>query len=255
MAGSDAKPDDAALQEYFSTEQGRAELDAYFRTPAGAKALKKALIDEVHGRQPALGVAVKTDADVLARALFERPPRRGVAFVWDLVRLSWESDAFFALLLYRIRVRLMVAGVPLIPQMLHHLCMSISQVCIGRHVILQPGAVLLHGQVVIDGRIEIGSYATIAPWVTLGRNGPALEGPTIGTHALIGTGAKLLGPIKIGDHVKVGANAVVLSDVESYATVAGIPAKLVRNRKDDPEQVEMREAIRRAFAEEAAKKK
>lgn len=53
--------------------------------------------------------------------------------------------------------------------------------------------------------------------------------PTIGSHVLIGCGAKLIGPITIGDGVRIGANAVVLNDVPAGATVVGIPASVVRN--------------------------
>ncbi|WP_410054782.1 serine O-acetyltransferase [Olsenella uli] len=53
--------------------------------------------------------------------------------------------------------------------------------------------------------------------------------PTIGTHVLIGCGAKLIGPIIIGDGARIGANAVVLNDVPAGATVVGIPASVVRN--------------------------
>lgn len=53
--------------------------------------------------------------------------------------------------------------------------------------------------------------------------------PTIGSHVLIGCGAKLIGPITIGDGARIGANAVVLNDVPAGATVVGIPASVVRN--------------------------
>lgn len=53
--------------------------------------------------------------------------------------------------------------------------------------------------------------------------------PTIGSHVLIGCGAKLIGPITIGDGARIGANAVVLNDVPAGATAVGIPASVVRN--------------------------
>lgn len=49
----------------------------------------------------------------------------------------------------------------------------------------------------------------------------------IGNHVDIGAGAKIIGPVRIGDHVRVGANAVVTHDVPSYATVVGIPARII----------------------------
>jgi serine O-acetyltransferase len=70
----------------------------------------------------------------------------------------------------------------------------------------------------------------IAPWVTLGRYGEALEGPTIGTDVFIGTGAKIFGAIKVGDGARIAANAVVTRDVPPNTTVAGAPAKVIRDR-------------------------
>jgi hypothetical protein len=60
--------------------------------------------------------------------------------------------------------------------------------------------------------------------------GFSVDGPTIGDHAYIGTGAKVLGPVKIGDYVRIGANAVVVHDVPDSVTVVGIPARIVGPR-------------------------
>ena len=55
--------------------------------------------------------------------------------------------------------------------------------------------------------------------------------PTIGSDVIIGSGAKVLGPVTIGDNVKVGANSVVLQDVPSNSTAVGIPAQIKTRRK------------------------
>jgi serine O-acetyltransferase len=89
-----------------------------------------------------------------------------------------------------------------------------------------------HGKVVADGWVRIGSGTMITPWVTLGLT-TTVQGPTIGRDVLIGTGAKLLGPIVIGDRARIGANAVVLCDVPPDTTVAGVPATVVRNRRTE----------------------
>ncbi|MNL61354.1 Serine acetyltransferase [compost metagenome] len=52
--------------------------------------------------------------------------------------------------------------------------------------------------------------------------------PTIGNNVLIGTGAKILGNIKIGDNTKIGANSVVLKDIPRNATVVGLPGKVIK---------------------------
>ena len=88
-----------------------------------------------------------------------------------------------------------------------------------------------HGMgVVIGETAEIGDDVLMYHQVTLG--GTALEKvkrhPTIGNNVLIGMGAKIIGPILVGDNVRVGANAVVTKDVPENSTVVGIPAKVVK---------------------------
>jgi serine O-acetyltransferase len=92
-----------------------------------------------------------------------------------------------------------------------------------------------HGMgVVIGETAEIGDDVTIYQGVTLG--GVSLERskrhPTIGAGAVIGAGAKILGPILIGANARVAANAVVLADVPDGATAIGVPARLVGQHAD-----------------------
>ncbi|MEL6577883.1 MAG: hypothetical protein AAFQ81_18530, partial [Pseudomonadota bacterium] len=74
---------------------------------------------------------------------------------------------------------------------------------------------------------SIGPNALIRPFVTIGLMEGNLQGPTIGAGVVIGTGAKLLGPITVGDGARIGANAVVIEDVPAGATVVGVPARPV----------------------------
>ena len=74
-----------------------------------------------------------------------------------VVRLCWVSDAFAAHVLYRLRTTLKRRRIPVLPRLLHRLSMMLSQVAIGDPVLMHPGVYLIHGQVVIDGIIEIGS--------------------------------------------------------------------------------------------------
>ncbi len=88
-----------------------------------------------------------------------------------------------------------------------------------------------HGMgVVIGETAEIGDNVLIYHGVTLGgtgHDGDKKRHPTVGNNVTIGTGAKLLGPINIGDNAKIGANAVVLKDVPENTTAVGIPAKII----------------------------
>ena len=88
--------------------------------------------------------------------------------------------------------------------------------------------------VVIGETTEIGENVTIYQGVTLGGIMPSIESdsqrnqkrhPTIGNNVIIGSGAQILGSIKIGDNARVGANSVVFKDVSSNVTVAGVPAR------------------------------
>ena len=94
-----------------------------------------------------------------------------------------------------------------------------------------PGFFIDHGMGVVIGETSlIGRDVTMYHQVTLGGTGWFSEKrhPTVGDEVLIGAGAKLLGPIKIGTGAKIGAGAVVLGDVPEGCTAVGIPAKVVR---------------------------
>ena len=81
--------------------------------------------------------------------------------------------------------------------------------------------------VVIGETTEIGDDVTLYHGVTLGGTGKdkGKRHPTVGNKVVIGAGAKVLGPINIGDNSKIGSNSVVLKDVPSGATAVGIPAR------------------------------
>ncbi|HHW48068.1 MAG TPA: serine O-acetyltransferase [Clostridiaceae bacterium] len=88
-----------------------------------------------------------------------------------------------------------------------------------------------HGMgVVIGETAEIGDNCTIYHGVTLGGTGKerGKRHPTIGNNVLISAGAKILGPFKVGDNSRIGANAVVLNEVEENTTVVGVPGRAVK---------------------------
>ena len=88
---------------------------------------------------------------------------------------------------------------PLLPRLLHRLAIITGQVAIGDPVVIQPGLYLLHGQVVIDGLTEIGPRARIAPFVTIGLRQGDSSGRGSAPTSQIGTGAKVLGRVTVGD--------------------------------------------------------
>ena len=88
-----------------------------------------------------------------------------------------------------------------------------------------------HGSgVVIGETAEIGDDCTLYQGVTLGGTGKhtGKRHPTLGSGVMVGAGAKVLGPFKVGDRAKIASNAVVLEEVPSDATAVGVPARVVR---------------------------
>ncbi|HEY1595848.1 MAG TPA: hypothetical protein VGF74_10670 [Thermoleophilaceae bacterium] len=195
------------------------------QAPAG-RAERKAFWRALRARHPGLREALVADARVTARYRGERDEFSSTLdTAVQIARLCWVSDAFLAHALYRAKARLQALGVPLVPRLLHKLAMASAQVSIGDPVVMEPGVYIIHGQIVVDGLVEIGPGAVIAPFVTIGLRAGDVQGATIGRNVNIGTGAKVIGGVRIGDGATVGANAVVVDDVAPGATVVGAPAR------------------------------
>lgn len=96
---------------------------------------------------------------------------------------------------------------------------------IGRRLVIDHGT-----GIVIGATAEIGDDCLLYQGVTLGGTGAAREKrhPTLGNNVMVGCGAKVLGPFRVGDNVKIAANSVVLREVPDNCTVVGIPGHIVR---------------------------
>jgi len=138
---------------------------------------------------------------------------------------------FHAILLHRLAHRMYKAGVPILPRFLS----QISRFFTG--IEIHPGATIGrrffidHGMgVVIGETTEIGDDVLVYQNVTLGGTGNerGKRHPTIGNNVVIGTGAKVLGGITIGDNARIGAGSVVVKPVPDNSTVVGIPGRVVR---------------------------
>lgn len=88
------------------------------------------------------------------------------------------------------------------------------------------------GTLIINGGASIGDYCSLRPGVVIGNRYDGNDLPTIGNHVSVGVGAKILGNVKIGDNVAIGANAVVLCDVPSDSAAVGVPAKIVPRKRN-----------------------
>ena len=143
-----------------------------------------------------------------------------------------------AVLAHRISHALDEVGVPLAPRMLSNVVKVATGVEIHPAAKIGRGLFIDHGAgVVIGETAEVGDGVTMYQGVTLGGTGFARgkRHPTVGREVMIGSGAKLLGPIEVGARSKIGANSVVVHDVPENATVVGNPGHPVRvdGRKPD----------------------
>ena len=174
----------------------------------------------------------------LTHSFMPKPPDRPLIDHWQAKGERAARVVFgmpvLPVILLRLRNRLVRLRVPILPYLCELLSGALWSVLIGRYVQIGPGFLIPHGHIVIDGEVKIGRNCTVNPWVTIGLSrrrhlgGLDLHGPTIGDRVFIGTGAKLLGPITIGDGARIGANAVVIEDVPANATVVGVPARVVQ---------------------------
>lgn len=169
-----------------------------------------------------------------------------------------------AVLLHRAAHRLYQWHVPVAPRALSQLSRFFTEIEIHPGATIGRRFFIDHGSGVVIGETsEIGDDVLMYQGVTLGGTG-AEKGkrhPTIGNRVVIGTGAKVLGNIRIGDNVKIGAGSVVVHPAPDNSTVVGIPGRVVRVRPEggplehgrlpDPEGQAMDDLARRVAALEA----
>lgn len=164
------------------------------------------------------------------RAMIDRDPALGRGPIAFLEALSYAG--FWAILAHRLAHLLRALGLPVLPRFIQAMARFATGVDIHPGAIIGAGLFIDHGMgTVIGETAEIGRDVTLFQQVTLGGRGGKSSGkrhPTLGDGAMVGAGAKVLGPIRVGARAKIGANAVVLEDVPSGATAVGIPARIAR---------------------------
>ena len=177
--------------------------------------------------QPPFFTAVAADARITSFYRGETTPSGGLRTLLAVLRLAWVSDAFLAQTLYRFGARMTGLGVPVLPRIVQGLTMVLAQMSIDGSVIVRPGVSFAHGHVVIGGLTEIRAGTLVAPFVSIGLVAGDVRGPLIGQRSVIGTGARILGPVNVGARARIGANAVVLQDVPEDGVAVGVPARIV----------------------------
>ena len=111
--------------------------------------------------------------------------------------------------------------------LLYRLNAFFGHVVIGRGADFGPGLVILHSfGIVINGQVRAGRNLVLEHGVTIGAEKNL--SPVLGDNVFIGAGAKIIGAVRVGSDVKIGANAVVTKDLPDGATAVGIPARVIK---------------------------
>lgn len=148
-----------------------------------------------------------------------------------LILKTLATDGTAAMILYRLTQAARAHRMPVVEMILNKATNAAGSCIIGRGADFGPGFVLIHSNgVVINGSVRAGSNVLIEHQVTIGAERG--QTPVLGSDIFIGAGAKIIGPVTIGDGAKVGANAVVVHDVAPNTTVVGIPARPVQRREE-----------------------
>lgn len=157
--------------------------------------------------------------------IFQRDP---AASHWLEVLCCYSG--LHAIAIHRLAHWLHGQNTPLLPRLLAHLARCITGIEIHPAAQLGRGVFIDHGFGVVIGETAIvGDYTLIYQGVTLGGTGKETgkRHPTIGSHVVIGAGAKVLGSIHVGDYARIGAGSVVLKPVPSRCTAVGVPSRNV----------------------------
>ncbi|MBW6509561.1 MAG: serine O-acetyltransferase [Desulfuromonadales bacterium] len=159
------------------------------------------------------------------KAVFDRDP--AVRSVFEVI---FCYPGFHAMLFYRLSHWLWNKNRTFMGRFVSHLGRFFTGIEIHPGAKIGRGFFIDHGMgVVIGETAEIGENCTLYHGVTLGGTSWAKEKrhPTLGNNVVVGSGAKILGPFKVGDDSKIGSNSVVVKEVPATATVVGIPGRVV----------------------------
>jgi serine O-acetyltransferase len=154
----------------------------------------------------------------------------------SVVEIFFCYPGFHAVLMHRLAHRLYQWHLPLVPRVISQLSRFLTGIEIHPGARIGRRFFIDHGMgVVIGETAEIGDDVLLYQGVTLGGTGneTGKRHPTLGNRVVVGTGAKILGNIKIGDNVRIGAGSVVVHPVPDHSTVVGIPGRVVRMRDQD----------------------
>lgn len=160
-----------------------------------------------------------------------------------------------AMLAYRVSHKLYISKHAFAARFLSQLARHFTGIEIHPGATIGKRLFIDHGMgVVIGETTEIGDDCTIYQGVTLGGTGKdtGKRHPTLGNNIMVGSGARVLGPVRIGDNSKIAAGAVVLKDIPENSTAVGIPARVVRQKGqktcDNMDQINIPDPIAQELA-------
>ena len=159
------------------------------------------------------------------RVVFERDPAAK-----SILEVLFCYSGLHAIWLHRISHALFQRGWIVSARLISNFCRFLTGIEIHPGATIGDGLFIDHGTgIVIGETAEIGKNVTLYQGVTLGGTGKekGKRHPTIGNNVVVASGAKVLGSFKVGDYAKIGAGSVVLKEVPPYATVVGIPGRIV----------------------------
>ena len=165
--------------------------------------------------------------------IFERDPAAR-----SVLEIIFCYPGFHAILLHRLAHKLWTWNVPLVPRMISQISRFLTGIEIHTGARIGRRFFIDHCMgIVIGETAEVGDDVLLYQGVTLGGTGKerGKRHPTLGDHVIVGTGAKILGNIRIGDHTRVGAGSVVIHPVPDHSTVVGVPGRVVRTRTESAE--------------------
>jgi len=168
------------------------------------------------------------------KAVFERDPA-----VRSVLEIIFCYPGFHAMLFHRLAHAMWQRRLYFLGRLTSHMGRFLTGIEIHPGARIGRGFFIDHGMgVVIGETAEIGDNCTLYHGVTLGGTSWAKEKrhPTLGDNVIIGSGAKILGPFKVGDNSKVGSNSVVVKEVPENSTVVGVPGRVVMSGGEKKEE-------------------
>jgi serine O-acetyltransferase len=138
---------------------------------------------------------------------------------------SLVADGTFAMMVYRLMQWCQAHRLIPLAMLFNKVNSALAHCVIGREAAFGPGFVLIHSDgIVINSSVQGGADIRLEHQVTIGAERG--QSPRLGDDVFVGAGARILGAVSVGNHVRIGANAVVLDDVPDNTTAVGVPARV-----------------------------